>query len=366
LLEDIESTILPRPDKIVSSDLDNVLKHCEREMFDLKGASVLITGGTGFVGRFIVESLAKYNERNPGLGSRLYLPTRNLRALQKSMPHLLLDPNIFWFEWDGVERLSSIVEKCDYVLHGAAEANPSSWQSNAAESMRSGVHLAEAIIDFSAERDVKKILYLSSGAAYGLQDESPLVEHIIGAEPLDKASSSYGETKRFCELLFNMSGLPVVTAKLFSFIGPYLNLGASFAICEFIRDAERDGVIGLKTNGDSLRTYCYSSDLTIYLLKLLLLGDPGSAYNVGSAGPLVSIRDLAECVAGHFKGVAVEMVGSGDVGLVARSCYQPDMTRSGKFHLPQVGFSHGVYRTLQSLYLQGVLRSVPVSDGKEK
>jgi dTDP-glucose 4,6-dehydratase len=74
--------------------------------------------------------------------------------------------------------------------------------------------------------------------------------------------------------LCRTSGVPTVIARLFAFVGPYQDVGGSFAVPDFIRRAIYDKSIRIHSDGSALRTYCYASDLTISLWKLLLNGKP--------------------------------------------------------------------------------------------
>jgi dTDP-glucose 4,6-dehydratase len=253
----------------LEQDLDHVLEHTAAIWTAMRGERMFITGGTGFVGTWLVESFLWAN-RKLNLGAKAVVLSRRPRvAADASVEYLTGDGASFHYP-DGA---------FPFVIHGANDA-----------SFAVNVKTAERVSEFAQEQGTKRFLFTSSGAAYGPQprDMTHLSETNDG-EPV----TSYGQAKRASEPLCQNAG--AVIARLFAFVGPYLPLDASFAVGNFIGNVLRGEPVHVSGDGTPYRSYLYAADLAIWLWTMLLKGEPGRTYNVGSAAA-VNIAALAETV----------------------------------------------------------------------
>jgi dTDP-glucose 4,6-dehydratase len=142
-------------------------------------------------------------------------------------------------------------------------------------------------------------------------------EDWFGAPDCRRAVNAYGEGKRAAEMLCaiyeKQFGLSVTTARIFALIGPYLSIDSHFAAGNFIRDAIAGKKIIVQSSGSAVRSYLYIADLTAQLWRLLLRGEAGQAYNLGSSEG-ISIKDLAEKVATLLGREPCEILGKEDQG----------------------------------------------------
>jgi nucleoside-diphosphate-sugar epimerase len=340
---------------IVEEDIQFVLSTCQSELQSLFGKTVMITGGSGFVGSYLVETIIAFNRNCTGAPCRLILPTRSLENAKTRWPHFFGVENINWFEWND-DQLRPPCNSCDYLIHAAAPADPAHYLHDPFGTMETIASTTRSVIDYARRSGAGRLLYISSGAVYGRQTNRPgarLEENCRSAPATDDPRSCYGEAKRYSELLCNTSGIPTVIARLFSFVGPYQDMAASFAAPDFIRQAISTGKIIIAGDGTSLRTYCYAADLAVYLWKLLLRGE--GIYNIGGS-EIVSIRELAERIARETGEVTVEVRADKQE---AWSSYLPDTTRAQQIFSPAHTLDESIKRTVRFFKASGLQGGLP-------
>ena len=158
------------------------------------------------------------------------------------------------------------------------------------------------VLDFARRAGTQRLLFTSSGAAYGLQPpDVPAIPEtsLLGPSTVD-TNTAYGHGKRFsefsCALYARTYGIATPIARLFAFVGPHLPLDINFAVGNFIGDVLAGRPIAIGGDGTPYRSYLYAADLARWCWTLLFAGESARIYNVGSSDA-VSIRELAEAVA---------------------------------------------------------------------
>lgn len=288
---------------IIAEDIRGVLSRTQSLWPDLKGASIFITGATGFFGIWLLETLLAAN-REFSLCLRILALSRDPAGFAKKAPHLAHDPAVTWITGD-VRDFAFPAGPITHVIHAAAEASAKLNAEDPQTMFDVCVEGTRRTLKLAIERRASRMLFTSSGAVYGRQP--PELSHIPeefagGPDPLDP-KNAYAEGKRAAEQLCAIAGLPapagsslqISIARCFAFVGPHLPLATHFAIGNFLRDALAGGPILVTGDGTAYRSYLYAADLVEWLLVILSRGQAGRAYNVGSE-EAVSIRELAHAV----------------------------------------------------------------------
>jgi len=292
----------------ISEDLDHILVHTEPLWHELHGERLFITGGTGFFGRWLLESFAWANARLK-LGAGALVLTRDAAAFKRSAPHLAGDPAVQF--WAGDVRDFEFPEgNYSHIIHAATTSAVATFNNEDPVAKFETVALGtRRTLEFARQRGTRKFLMTSSGSVYGEQraDVKLLPEYNPGApDPANPEAAALGEGKRaaefYCAAYARKFGIETKIARCFSFVGPYLQMDIHYAIGNFIMNAVRGVPIRVNGDGSPLRSYLYASDLMIWLWTLLFKGRSGCVYNVGSEEE-ISIgqlaRVVAECTGGH-------------------------------------------------------------------
>ena len=281
----------------LDQDLDNVLQHTAPVWPELRGARLFITGGTGFIGCWLLESM-RHADRHLGLELKVTILTRNPAAFQRKLPHLA-DYPCFRFLAGDVCDFPSPQGDFTHVIHAAADASAELNEKDPRKMFDTIIQGTRRTLDFAVEKRVDRVLFLSSGAVYGQQpwEKERVAEDWIGSPNCVDPRAAYAEGKRAAEMLCaiygKQFGLKVAIARIFALLGPYLPLDIHFAAGNFIRDAMQGKSVVVTGNGLPCRSYLYASDLTVFLWHMLVRAEPGKPYNAGS-DESVSIRDLAK------------------------------------------------------------------------
>lgn len=287
----------------LAQDLDFILTQTASVWPELKDQSIFITGGTGFIGTWLLESFAWANTQHQ-LNLSLTVLTRDLEAFKRKAPHLAQNPAIRFITGD-VRDFIFPQGYFSHIIHGATDASATLNDNYPALMLETIVQGTRHTLAFAQQVQAKRFLLLSSGAVYGKQPpeishitedyrcpSNALISHSVYAVGKDMA-------EKLCLEHAAQHTMEMTIARCFAFMGPYLPLDKHFAAGNFIRDAMQGKAIQIKSDGTAYRSYQYASELIIWLLRILCHGKSGVAYNVGS-DEIVSISELAKAIAAHF------------------------------------------------------------------
>ena len=295
---------------VPEADLEHVLAHTRGLWEPVHGKNIFITGGTGFFGRWLLESFAFINERLD-LDAHATVLTRSPAAFKERAPELAGASCLAFVKGDVTDFTRGQIREqvpaghdgtYAFVIHAATEASARLNEDEPLRMIDTVLAGTRRVLDFAVESGARRFLLTSSGAVYGAQP--PEVTHVPethqGGPDCNNPRSAYGEAKRLAELLCacysRQHGIEPVIARGFAFVGPLLPLDIHFAIGNFIRDALNGGPIRIAGDGTPCRSYLYAADLAIWLWQLLFRAEPNRPYNVGSEESL-SIGELAALVA---------------------------------------------------------------------
>ena len=293
----------------------------------LRDANLFITGGTGFFGHWLLESLLHAN-RELTLNTKATVLTRSISAFQTKSPHIAANPAITLLEGD-IRTFPFPTTAHTHILHAATDSGGQQANSTPealAESILAGT---QHVLDFAKATGAKRLLYTSTGAVYGrsttlLHTPETYLETNNPQLPLH----SYEAAKRAAEdLCLNHPEFNPIIARCFAFVGPHLPLDQHFAIGNFLNAAIHNTPIHIKGDGTPRRSWLYMADLAIWLWTLLTHGQPSRAYNVGSNDGM-TIAEAAHLTAATLNPTLPIQIDGAPNPDAPLNSYVPDITRT--------------------------------------
>jgi dTDP-glucose 4,6-dehydratase len=275
-------------------DLQYIGENLRSDLAALKGASILLTGSTGFIGKGLLETFFWLNEVH-SLGLKVISISRNPEKFFFSHPHFKKNKEFILLNGDIRKDIFCLdCSQVDFVIHAATDVV---GRSAPLDIFNTCVNGTNNIIKIAKKRNCKSFLLMSSGAVYGPQPDyiSSLSETFFGGTDLSSPKSAYALGKQVAEWLVHQSASEIMEVKIargFAFTGPYLPLDQHFAIGNFIGAALQNRPIDILGDGTTLRTYLHSRDLCLWLIKVLLRGKSQEIWNIGGA-EVISISELA-------------------------------------------------------------------------
>ena len=226
---------------------------------------------------------------------------RSREKLKRVFGQTLKLPNIKAMIQDITEPI--IYDKpVHYIFHTAGAASPMDFTQTPVDTLWGHVQGTRNILEFAREKKVERVFYISTVETYGeWKGDEKIKESDCGPLHCDNARACYPEAKRLCETMFAsyeaQYGINYVGARLCHTFGPGISLYDGRAFAEFIRNVLEGKNIVLQTDGSATRTYTYVADAVGAMLLAFTKGKD-KYYNVANPDNIISIRDLANLIAG--------------------------------------------------------------------
>jgi UDP-glucuronate decarboxylase len=352
---------IPRADAVLSGDLESCCHRLSGELATMAGRQVLITGGAGFLGYYLVQTLLEWNRRASSADQIAVTVVDNYIRGVPDWLGRLRDQRLRLATHDITTPLPDDLGDFDYLLHAASIASPTFYRQHPIATMDANVTGLRLLLERARWQQERRhpltgFLFFSTSEIYGDPEPGavPTPETYPGRVSSVGPRACYDESKRYGETLCvnfaRQYGLPVTMARPFNNYGPGLKITDRRVIPDLARDLLAGRDLILYSDGSPTRTFCYVADAVVGYYKVLVRGRPGEPYNIGSEGPEVSIDELAH------KMVAVGRELFSYSGRVVRQA-NPDtqyLTDNPRRRCPDVGKAR---REL------GFVSEVPLDDG---
>jgi nucleoside-diphosphate-sugar epimerase len=294
---------------VVPTDLAYICGALAGELERLEGKRLLITGGAGFLGHYLVQAALAWNRRGARDARPIAVTVYDsyVRGVPGWLAALRDDDALTLVQHDITRPLPADLGDFAYIIHAASIASPTYYRKYPIETMDANVSGLRALLEYARrqqarDRPVAGFLFFSSSEIYGdpTPENIPTPETYRGNVSCTGPRACYDEAKRYGETLcVNFArelGLPVRVARPFNNYGPGLKITDRRVLPDFARDVLAGRDIVLLSDGSPRRTFCYVADAVIGYYKILVRGRSGEAYNIGVESPEISVAELAELV----------------------------------------------------------------------
>jgi len=246
-----------------------------------------ITGGAGFIGRHLIESLLENNH-----DVTIYEDFSNSSEdnIKNICEHGAL---VIHGDLSDYSLLEKSLKDFDFVIHLAAKIDILESITNPEITNKVNVQGTINILRACAKNNIQNIIAASSAAIYGNPEIIPVTE-----DSVPNPVSPYGADKLSMEFYLrafaNMYNLNTISLRFFNVYGKGQSNAYAGVITKFLKNIERNESIEILGNGNNTRDYVFIDDLIHGILQAIknIQGQRGNIYNLAS-GKSTSVNDLA-------------------------------------------------------------------------
>jgi len=293
--------------ELLEKDLSHLADALREEFKKMEGSNLLITGGGGFLGYYLVQSVLYWNEKRAAAPIDLTVIENYKRGAPEWLLALRTRKSFHLVEHDASKPLPPGLPHFQWIIHAAGIASPIYYRQFPLETMDVNIDGLRHLLEYAKGRQrsndpVRGFMFYSSSEIYGdpVPEAIPTPEDYRGNVSCTGPRACYDESKRYGETLCvnfaRVHGLPITMARPFNNYGPGLKITDRRVIPDFARDVLSGKDIVMLSDGSPKRTFCYSADAIAGYYKVLVRGRPGEPYNVGVETPEISMLELAEKV----------------------------------------------------------------------
>ena len=261
--------------------------------------STLVTGGAGFIGSNLCESLVSDGRRvvcldNLGSGRRA-----NVAPMRDADGFLFVDADVRDPLPETLRDHGVDPAAVDEIYHLASRASPPDFESHPFEITWTNSLGTRNVLELAESVDAR-VLYTSTSEVYGNPEVSPQSETYYGNVNCRGERACYDESKRFGETLATLFarevGVDVRTARIFNTYGPRMRPDDGRVIPNFLTQALRGEDLTVYGDGTQTRSFLYVDDQIRGLQKLMAApGLDGEVVNIGGTDE-ITIETLADAV----------------------------------------------------------------------
>ncbi len=284
-------------EKILKEDFEFIINQ-DLPWDKLANSTVLISGGNGFLARYLTETLLYLNDYK-NLNIKIISMVRSIRKHPHCFKVSQSNRVDLQFLRHDVRLPLDTQCKIDYVIHCASHARPEFYTKDPVGTIESNIKGTINLLELSRKNKIKGFLFFSTGGVLGRMDEDkmPSKESDYGyIDPLD-LNSSYSESKRMAETICAswsaQYNIPARIVRPSYVYGPGFSPKDERVVPKFISRSIKNLDLNINCN-KTTRSFLYISDATVAFFTVLLKAKRCEAFNVSSKReePLLNLANL--------------------------------------------------------------------------
>ncbi len=266
----------------------------------LANSTILITGASGFLGKYFLAYFRKVSESFSNSRIRVVAIDNHTTSDKKQVSDGDLGSHVEWIFADA-KIAAELPDKFDYIIHAAGIASPQHYRARPLETIYVAVDVTRNLLE-KARKDGARFVFFSSSEIYGDPVESavPTKEDYRGNVTSRGPRACYDESKRLgetlCWVYSENYGVQASVVRPFNVYGPGMMPTDYRVLPNFAWAVAQNKEISIYGDGHQTRTFCYITDAIVGFLKVLVESPRADVYNIGNPRPEISINDLVQVV----------------------------------------------------------------------
>ena len=286
---------------IINEDLENIIADIQDPQ-KYMNKKILITGVNGLIGTYLTFVFLLLNEKYD-LKSNIYVLTRNHQSTLDRFQELGHIGGLHVIDGDlSVPEDIALPTQMDIIIHAASQTSPWHFKNDPVGTLLVNSIGTNFLLNYARTAGCESFLYLSTREIYGENYDNREFADEQYYGPLDPSQlrSCYPESKKFGEMCCTaykaQYGLNCKIARIAHTYGPSMKLDDGRIIGEFVSRVISNEDIVLNTDGSSLISLTYISDVVSGLLRLLV--DPAMLIaNIADDDNIYSVKEFAQTIA---------------------------------------------------------------------
>lgn len=322
-----------------------------------RGKSVMISGATGMIGRFLIDVLMELN-CSQDLSCEIFALGRSESKGRERFQRYWDAPNFHFCVCSIADSISCPADSVDYILHFASNTHPRAYAQDPIGTITANIMGIYRLLEYAAAHRTERFLFASSVEVYGENrgDTDLFDENYCGYLNCNTLRAGYPESKRageaLCQAYIKQKSLDIVIPRLSRTYGPTLLASDTKALSQFLNKGVSGEDIVLKSEGTQFFSYCYVADTVSGILWCLLRGEKGEAYNISDEASNITLRNLAQLIAAESRTRVVFELPD-ELEKQGYSTATKAVMDSSKIHAlgwrAQYGIQDGIRRTLKMM-----------------